>query len=51
MRRYDDAEADLKRASELDDKDSAIPKLRERVRVLKQKQVDKEKKMYGKMFG
>ena len=40
----------MKRASELDDKDLAIPKLHERVRALQRRRADKEKKAYGKIL-
>jgi peptidyl-prolyl isomerase D len=51
LKKYDEAERDIKAALEIDSSDKAIIQLRDRVAELKRRQVEKEKKMYGKMFG
>jgi len=48
---YDGAKADLKLAAEIDPADISVPKLIARVDAQIKRQLDKEKKMYGKMFG
>ena len=48
---YDEAKADLKKVLELDPEDKSAPKLMTRVEAQIKRQKDKEKKVYGRMFG
>lgn len=50
-KRYDDAKADLETAQTISPADKAVAKALVRVGKLKDKELAKEKKMYGKMFG
>lgn len=51
LKEYDLALKDLAAAAKLDAEDTAIPKLQERVRRGMAAVKNKEKKMFGKMFG
>ena len=48
---YEAAKADLAAAAKIAPDDKAVPKLQQRVEAQIKRQLDKEKKMYGKMFG
>lgn len=48
---YEAAQADLRLAAEVDPEDTAVPKLMARIEAQIKRELDKEKKMYGKMFG
>ena len=48
---YDEAKADLKQCEALAPDDKAVPKLMARVEAQIKRQKDKEKKVYGRMFG
>jgi len=48
---YEAAKADLAAAAQIAPDDKAVPKLQQRVEAQIKRQLDKEKKMYGKMFG
>lgn len=50
-KRYDDAKADLDLAKKHAPTDKNVEKALVRVAKLKEKELAKEKKMYGKMFG
>lgn len=50
-KKWDEAEKDLKRASELQPEDKGIARLIQVVAKGKKKEHDKAKKTYGKMFG
>ena len=48
---YEAAKADLAAAAQIAPDDKAVPKLQQRVEAQIKRQLDTEKKMYGKMFG
>jgi molecular chaperone DnaK (HSP70) len=50
-KQYEAAQADLVLAAEVDPEDPAVPKLMARVEAQIKRQLEQEKKMYGKMFG